>query len=433
MNLIKKVNWRFWLGIVISLTFITLLLYRVQLQEVLSTMRQANYLLVIPAICVYFVATYFRALRWRYIIWPIEQVAVSKLFIVVVIGYTANNLLPARLGEIIRAYYLARKSTVRDSTALATIAVERIYDGITCVLIAAVCIPILVYTGVFKSNVFTFDLSWVVSGISISVVFLIALTCLLILLIDVVLDGYSYLSWDFLTNYASRKAENSGILAPLAGTLWLVILTAFCTIPLGVSTALYLEEFAGTNILSKIIKINISNLAGVPSIIYGLLGLAFFTYFIGLGKSIIAGALTMTLLVLPIVIISAQEAIRTVQPSLKEAAYALGATKWEVSKKIILPHSIGGIMSGIILAMSRAVGETAPILIISSLVFITTVPSSPLDRFTVLPLQIYTWASFPKDEFRAIASAGIIVLLIILITMNSLAIYIRWKNQTDNY
>ena len=147
----------------------------------------------------------------------------------------------------------------------------------------------------------------------------------------------------------------------------------------------------------------------------------------------IAGALTMTLLVLPIVIISAQESIRTVQPSLKEAAYALGATKWEVSKKIILPHSIGGIMSGIILAMSRAIGETAPILIISSIVFITTVPSSPLDRFTVLPLQIYTWASFPKDEFRAIASAGIIVLLVILLTMNSLAIYIRWKNQTDNY
>jgi phosphate transport system permease protein len=141
----------------------------------------------------------------------------------------------------------------------------------------------------------------------------------------------------------------------------------------------------------------------------------------------------MTLLVLPIVIISAQESIRTVQPSLKEAAYALGATKWEVSKKIILPHSIGGIMSGIILAMSRAIGETAPILIISSLVFITTVPSSPLDRFTVLPLQIYTWASFPKDEFRAIASAGIIVLLVILMTMNSLAIYIRWKNQTDRY
>ena len=155
---------------------------------------------------------------------------------------------------------------------------------------------------------------------------LIALASLLILLIDVVFDGYSYLSWDFLTNYASRKAEKSGILAPLAGTLWLVIITAFCTIPLGVSTALYLEEFAGTNILSKIIKINISNLAGVPSIIYGLLGLAFFTYFIGLGKSILAGALTMTLLVLPIVIISAQESIRTVQPSLKEAAYALGAS-----------------------------------------------------------------------------------------------------------
>ncbi len=261
---------------------------------------------------------------------------------------------------------------------------------------------------------------------------LIALTSLLILLIDVIFDGYSYLSWDFLTNYASRKAEKSGILAPLAGTLWLVILTAFFTIPLGVSTALYLEEFAGTNILSKVIKINISNLAGVPSIIYGLLGLAFFTYFIGLGKSLIAGALTMTLLVLPIVIISAQESIRTVQPSLKEAAYALGATKWEVSKKIILPHSIGGIMSGIILSMSRAIGESAPMIAISALVYLTFLPSSPLDRFTVMPIQIYNWISQPQDDFRGLAAAGIILLLIMLLSLNSFAIFLRDYFQRRN-
>ena len=233
---------------------------------------------------------------------------------------------------------------------------------------------------------------------------LVGLLSLLVLLIDVISDGYKHLSWDFFTNYASRKAEKSGILAPLAGTLWLISLTALFTIPIGVSTALYLEE-------------------------YGLLGLAFFTYTLSLGKSILAGALTMTLLVLPIVIIASQEAIRTIQPSLKDAAYALGATKWEVSKRVVIPHSIGGIMSGIILAMSRAVGETAPILIISSLVFITMVPSGPLDRFTILPLQIYTWAAFPKDDFRAIASTGIIVLLFILITMNSIAVLIRMRTQ----
>jgi len=258
---------------------------------------------------------------------------------------------------------------------------------------------------------------------------MVGVVSLAVLFIDIISDGYKHLTWDFLTSYASRKAENSGILAPLAGTLWLIIMTAIFTIPIGVSTALYLEEFAGDNLFTKLIKINVSNLAGVPSIIYGLLGLAFFTYTLSLGKSLLAGALTMTLLVLPIVIIASQEAIRTIPPSIKDAAYALGATKWEVSKRIIIPHSIGGIMSGIILAMSRAIGETAPILIISSLVFITMVPSGPLDRFTVLPLQIYTWAGFPQDDFRSIASTGIIVLLLILILMNSIAVYIRIRTQ----
>ena len=159
---------------------------------------------------------------------------------------------------------------------------------------------------------------------------LIGIFSLVVLFVDIIFDGYKYLTWDFLTNYASRKADKSGILAPLAGTLWLIVLTALFTIPIGVSTALYLEEFASENLFNKIIKINVSNLAGVPSIIYGLLGLAFFTYTLALGKSLLAGALTMTLLVLPIVIIASQEAIRTVQPSLKDAAYALGATKWEV-------------------------------------------------------------------------------------------------------
>jgi len=260
---------------------------------------------------------------------------------------------------------------------------------------------------------------------------MIGIIGLAILLVDVFLDGYGWLSLDFLTNYASRFPDQSGILAPLMGTLWVVGLTAIMVIPVGLGTAIYLEEFAADNIFNRLLNLNISNLAGVPSVIYGLLGLAIFVQLMLDGqRAIIAGSLTMTLLVLPIVIIASQEAIRAVPSGYRDAAFAMGATRWQVVKTVVIPQAMPSVMSGIILALSRAVGESAPILVISALIFLTYVPTSPLDRFTVLPLQIFSWASQPQHEFRSIASAGIIVLLIVLLSMNSIAIYIRSRTQS---
>ena len=249
-------------------------------------------------------------------------------------------------------------------------------------------------------------------------------------LIDVLIDGLGFLNWKFLTNYASRKPLESGILAPMAGTVWVVGLTAIFTVPVGIGTAIYLEEFARKNRLTRLIELNISNLAGVPSVIYGLLGLAVFVQFLFNGsRNLTAGALTMTLLILPIVIIASQEAIKAVPSSYRDAAYAMGATRWQVVKTVVMPQAVPGMMSGIILALSRAVGESAPILIISSLVWVTFVPTSPDSKFTVLPLQIFTWVSQPQEDFRSIAAAGIIVLLLILLGMNAVAIWIRNKYQ----
>lgn len=260
---------------------------------------------------------------------------------------------------------------------------------------------------------------------------LIGVLGLAILLIDVFLDGYRWVNIDFITNYASRFPEQSGILSPLMGTLWVVGLTALMVIPIGLGTAIYLEEFAEDNFITRMINLNISNLAGVPSVIYGLLGLAIFVQLMLDGqRAIIAGSLTMTLLVLPIVIIASQEAIRAVPSGYRDAAFSMGATRWQVVKSIVIPQAIPSVMSGIILALSRAVGESAPILVISALIFLTYIPTNPMDRFTVLPLQIFTWASQPQHEFRSIASAGIIVLLIVLLSMNSIAIYIRSRTQS---
>ena len=250
------------------------------------------------------------------------------------------------------------------------------------------------------------------------------------LLIEVFIDSIGWLDWQFLSNYSSRHPEEAGILAPIAGTFWVIILTAIMTVPVGVATALYLEEFAPDNRVTRLIQLNISNLAGVPSVVYGLLGLAIFVQYLFDGeRSLLAGALTLSLLVMPIVIIASQEAIRAVPPSYRDAAYAMGATRWQVVKMVVLPQAIPSMMSGIILAMSRAIGETAPILVVSSLVFITYVPTSPFDRFTVLPLQIVTWVSQPQDDFRHISAAAIVILLIMLLTMNAAAIYIRAKFQ----
>ena len=250
------------------------------------------------------------------------------------------------------------------------------------------------------------------------------------LLIEVFVDSVGWLDWQFLTSYSSRHPDQAGVLAPIAGTFWVIVLTAIMTVPVGIATAVYLEEFAPNNRVTRLIQLNISNLAGVPSVVYGLLGLAIFVQFLFDGqRSLLAGALTLSLLVMPIVIIASQEAVRAVPPSYRDAAYAMGATRWQVVKMVVLPQAIPSMMSGIILAMSRAIGETAPILVVSSLVFITYVPTSPFDRFTVLPLQIVTWVSQPQDDFRHIAAAAILILLVMLLSMNAAAIYIRAKFQ----
>lgn len=254
---------------------------------------------------------------------------------------------------------------------------------------------------------------------------------LLTLLTNVLVDAWGWLDWQFVTSYASSDPEISGIFAPLIGTAWVIVTTALLAIPLGIGTAVYLEEFAGKSRFSRLIQLNIANLAGVPSIIYGILGLGVFVLLLEMGRSVLAGGLTLTLLVLPIVIIASQEAIRAVPPSYRDAAYAMGATRWQVVKTIVLPQSIPGIMSGVILALSRAIGEAAPILMISGIVFITYVPTSPGSNFTVLPLQILIWVQQPQSDFKSIAAAAIICLLIMLLSMNAIAIWIRNRYQRD--
>ena len=249
------------------------------------------------------------------------------------------------------------------------------------------------------------------------------------LIVEVLIEGLPWLSVDFITHYPSRHPEESGLKAALFGSFWIIGLTAAFSIPLGVGTAIYLVEFAADNWLTRIIQVNISNLAGVPSIIYGLLGLAVFVQFMVLGRTIIAGALTMSLLILPIVIMASQEAIRAVPDSYRRAGFALGANRWQVVKTVVLPQAVPGIMSGVILSLSRAIGESAPMIAISALVYLTFIPNDPGDRFTVMPIQIFTWVSQPQDDFRGIASAGIIVLLTVLLTMNAGAIWIRNKYQ----
>jgi phosphate transport system permease protein len=215
----------------------------------------------------------------------------------------------------------------------------------------------------------------------------------------------------------------------LVGTLYLSALVALISIPVGVSTALYLEEFAGKGRWAKIIEVNIANLAGVPSIVYGILGLAVFVRFFALERSLISGALTMSLLILPTIIIASREAIMAVPQSIRAAAFSLGATKWQTTWHHVLPASFPGIMTGVILSLSRAIGETAPLIMIGALTFVAFLPQGPMDSFTALPIQIYNWVSRPQPEFHELAAAGIIVLLIVLLLMNATAIYIRSKTE----
>ncbi len=240
---------------------------------------------------------------------------------------------------------------------------------------------------------------------------------------------YLFLDQVFLTSFASRFPERAGIYAPLVGTLYMMAITVAVAFPLGVGAAIYLEEYARRNWFARLIQLNIANLAGVPSIVYGLLGLQLFVRAMELERSVLAGALTMALLVMPIIIVSAQESLRAVPPSMREGAYALGATRWQVVRTSVLPYAFGGMLTGNILAMSRAIGETAPILVIGGLTFIAFLPASPTDSFTILPIQIFNWISRPQEDFQLIAAAGILILLLILLLMNSSAIILRQRTR----
>jgi phosphate transport system permease protein len=252
---------------------------------------------------------------------------------------------------------------------------------------------------------------------------------LAVLLIQILSTGLGWLDWQFLTSFPSRFPEKAGIKSALVGTLWLILLVATIAIPVGVSTAIYLEEFMQRGKLAKIIEINIANLAGVPSIVYGILGLAIFVRALMLGRSLLAGALTMSLLILPTIIIATREALVAVPDSIRFAAYSLGATKWQTVWHHVLPASFPGIMTGIILALSRAIGETAPLIMIGALTFVAFLPEGVMDSFTALPIQIYNWVSRPQTEFHELAAAGIVTLLLVLLLMNATAIAIRSKTE----
>lgn len=258
---------------------------------------------------------------------------------------------------------------------------------------------------------------------------LIGLAMLGALLYDIISDGIQRVNWSFITSFPSRKPEQAGIQAALLGSIYVVALAGVLAFTFGVGAAIYLEEYAARNWFARVIQINIANLAGVPSIVYGILGLEIFVRYLALGKSVVAGGLTLALLVLPIVIIAAEEAIRAVPPSIREGGYALGATRWQAIWNLVLPQAFPGILTGIILAVSRAIGETAPLIVMGALTFVPFAPDGPLSRFTVLPIQIFNWVSRPQEGFHEAAAAGIIVLLVLLLTMNALAVLLRNKFQ----
>ncbi len=258
---------------------------------------------------------------------------------------------------------------------------------------------------------------------------LITLLSLGMILSDAIIDGLPWLDFQFISSYPSRFPERAGILPALVGSVWVVILTTLFSFPLGVMAAIYLEEYAPKNTLNKLINMNIANLAGVPSIVYGILGIGLFVDFLNLGRSILSGALTLTLLILPVIIIASREAIRSVPREYREGAYALGASRWRVTRDIVFSQAFPGMLTGTILALSRAIGEAAPMVAIAALVYIRFLPSGPLDRFTVMPIQIFNWVNLPQADFRGLAAAGILVLLIVLISMNFVAVLIRNKYQ----
>ena len=256
-----------------------------------------------------------------------------------------------------------------------------------------------------------------------------ALVALAALVVDVWIDGAGRLSLDFIRNFSSRRAEQAGIWHALTGSLAVIGVTIVLAVPTGIGAAIYLEEYGGRRRLARLIELNITNLAAVPSVIYGLLGLGIFVRQLGLGRSVLAGGATLALLALPVVILSTREALRAVPPSLREGSYALGATRWQTIWHQVLPVAAPGILTGIILAMSRAIGETAPLITIGAVTFITFAPDSLHSPFTVLPIQIFNWVSRPQAAFHANAAAAILVLLGLLLTMNAVAIWLRDKYQ----
>jgi phosphate transport system permease protein len=281
----------------------------------------------------------------------------------------------------------------------------------------------------------------------------VAMIVLAVLLISIFWQGWETLSWKFLTSFASRKPSEAGILAPLMGSLWVCSICGLVALPLGVGTAIYLEEFAGKSRFTRLVQTNIMNLAGVPSIVYGILGLTAFARMFGafgtnvedaitigsedsllflrlpFGSSVLAGGLTLMLVILPVVIISTQEALRAVPSSLRAGAFALGATRWQTVWGITLPAAVPGIMTGAILSMSRAIGESAPLLVLGGLLLVFNTPENLMSDFAILPLQIYNWAGRPQDAFHAIAASAIIIQLGVLLLFNGLAVFIRQKLQ----
>jgi phosphate transport system permease protein len=257
------------------------------------------------------------------------------------------------------------------------------------------------------------------------IVLLVALGALGALIWDIVSDGAARLSLDFITSFPSRRASQAGIWPALVGSIFIILVTTVLAVPVGVAAAIYLEEYGGRSLGARLIELNITNLAAVPSIIYGLLGLGLFVRMLGMGRSVLAGASTLALLVLPVVILSTREALRAVPGSLREGSYALGATKWQTIWHQVLPVAAPGILTGLILALSRAIGETAPLIIAGAVTFATFAPDSIWSPFTVLPIQIFNWVSRPQIDFHANAAAGILVLVMLLLSINAIAIWLR--------
>jgi phosphate transport system permease protein len=282
-----------------------------------------------------------------------------------------------------------------------------------------------------------FDKLFVLVGLG---VMLACLAVLAILFFDLVRDGAPRFGWDFFTSFPSRKAERAGILSAAVGTSLIMFVTALVALPVGVSAAIYLEEYAPKNWITGIIEINVTNLAGVPSIVYGLLALGLFVYQFNLGQSILSAGLTLALLILPIVIVATRESLRAVPKAIREAAYGLGATRWEVTRDHVLPYSTGGILTGLILGLSRAIGETAPIITIGALSFIAFLPPAPVSgefpflsfewlksEFTAMPIQMFNWVSRPDQAFQANAAAAGAILLGMTLAMNAVAIWVRYR------